>query len=85
MLAQERTPLSVWKHRLLARLQAVLCRWRGQHVISGSDWGYASNGMVDCYCPNCLQIVARKPLEDFSGMQGVIDTVAEMRTRGREE
>jgi hypothetical protein len=45
------------------------------HVVSAGDWGYAGGGMVDCYCPNCLQIVCRKPLEDFQGMDAVVETV----------
>ena len=83
MLAQKRTPLSVLKHRVLARVQAKLCAWRGQHVVSEVDWGYGFDGMVDCFCPNCGQVVCRKPLEDFSGMDDVLKTVETVRDNDR--
>lgn len=78
-MAGKRTFFTILAHRLTGRARGAVCRILGRHVVSGTDWGYAGGGMVDCYCPNCGQIADRVPLEDFQGMDHVIETVRDAR------
>lgn len=62
-------------YRARGFFRKVICILRGTHIVSESDWGYAGDGMVDAYCPNCLKIVRRIPLDDFPGTGQVIDVL----------
>lgn len=55
-------------NRLIGKLDAWRCRLLGKHTVTDGDWGYGMKGMVDLYCPHCLQIVRRVPLDDFSSL-----------------
>ena len=52
-----------------------MCRLQRRHTEQESDWGYGMNGVVDLYCPNCLQIVRRVPLDDFPGNDAVFSVL----------
>ena len=62
-------------YRTRARLRALCCKASGRHVASPFDWGYSFRGKVDLYCPHCLQLVRRIPLEDFESMGAVFSAV----------
>lgn len=62
-------------HRGLGRLCKFVCIVRDRHTESHADWGYGGNGMVDLYCPNCLKLVRRVPLDDFRALDDLISAV----------
>jgi hypothetical protein len=68
--------------RLRGRLRRSLCILRGRHTAKGGDWGYAlafaggdRRGMVDRFCPNCMKLVDRVPLDDFEHSGDVLDVI----------
>lgn len=76
-----RTTLRHRLHRLRGYVRAWVCRLRGQHTTTAADYGYGFDGVVDLYCPNCGKIVRRVPLDDFDGLDHLLDTVTKVRSR----
>lgn len=68
-------------HRIKGWFRRIGCIMRSMHTHIDSDWGYGMNGIVDRYCPNCLQIHSRVPLDDFEHSDQVfkaLDTAREI-------
>ena len=71
----------LWRiNRLIAKFDGWRCKRRRQHFTTTCDWGYGMNGMIDLYCPNCLQVVDRIPLDDFNGIDSVLDAIDKARS-----
>ena len=64
----------IW-YRTWAQCRRLACWMAGRHTTSGADWGYGMKGIVDLYCPNCLQIVRRVPLDDHPQNAAVFDAL----------
>lgn len=69
-------------NRGLGWIYKVICIIKNQHTSKDGDWGYAVNfakrgrkGLVDLFCPNCLQFVRKIPLDDFDKKDEILDTL----------
>lgn len=68
-------------YRLCGRIRHLVCILRGRHTAEGGDWGYAlhekfgQKGMVDRFCPYCMKLVARVPLDDEERRDEILDWV----------
>jgi hypothetical protein len=80
-----RTTIHHRLYRVRARLRRFVCRLRGRHTEEGGDWGYAmreqfgQKGIVELFCPNCMQLVRCCPLEDFDSMDEVLAALTTIR------
>ena len=66
-------------YRFRAEARRLFCRASRRHTESLCEWGYGLDGMVDLYCPNCLQLVRRVPLDDFEERDAVLGWVEQAR------
>lgn len=65
-------PIRVFFNRRWGAIKRMWCILKGTHLVSSADWGYGGAGIVDLYCPNCLKIVRRVPLDDFSSLDDLL-------------
>lgn len=62
-------------HRGLGQLRKLICIVRGRHVEADSEWGYGWGGVIDLYCPNCLQIVRQIALDDIDNLDEILEVI----------
>ncbi len=60
----------------MIRLDVLWCWLKGTHGREIDGWGYATgSGMINLYCDFCGARFATIPLEDFEGMEEVLDLI----------
>lgn len=61
---------------MMHRLKTIWCWLTTGHTENERDWGYThSSGIVDLFCSDCQRLIRRIPLEDFSLMDEVLDSI----------